>query len=78
MKQSPKSMAHAGFMYTGYSDKVRCFKCGLCVHNWLTKDDPMSEHFRLGGSCLYFNTVGHPFSAEEDYIGKLYTFKTNL
>ncbi|XP_067653350.1 uncharacterized protein F54H12.2-like [Haliotis asinina] len=43
MKQSPKSMAAAGFVYTGQSDKVYCFSCKLRVHRWIPEDNPMPE-----------------------------------
>ena len=30
----PESLAGAGFYYTGFSDKVRCFCCELTLHQW--------------------------------------------
>lgn len=32
-------MAGAGFFYTGYKDRVKCFSCGLSVDNWMLGDD---------------------------------------
>ncbi|XP_067656461.1 inhibitor of apoptosis protein-like [Haliotis asinina] len=55
MKQSPKAMAEAGFIYTGKSDKVYCFKCKLRASRWTPEDDPLSEHLRLSPHCGYIN-----------------------
>ena len=60
MKQSPKSMAKAGFIYTGKSDRACCFMCKLRVHRWIPEDDPMTEHFRLSPRCSYIRMVGEP------------------
>ena len=60
MKQSPKGMAEAGFIYTGQSDKVYCFKCKLRASQWIPEDDPMTEHYRLSPHCDYIQMVGEP------------------
>nr|CAB3225632.1 baculoviral IAP repeat-containing protein 3-like [Phallusia mammillata] len=36
---NPRRLASAGFFYTGYKDRVKCFSCGLCVHDWTISDD---------------------------------------
>nr|CAB3225556.1 ZF(RING)-14 zinc finger protein [Phallusia mammillata] len=36
---NPRHLASAGFYYTGYKDRVKCFGCGLCVENWVVGDD---------------------------------------
>lgn len=57
MKQSLKTMAQAGFIYTGQSDKVYCFMCRLRVHKWMPEDEPLTEHFRLSPQCSYINMI---------------------
>ncbi|XP_013401491.1 baculoviral IAP repeat-containing protein 7-B [Lingula anatina] len=49
--QTPAELAHAGFFYAGYDDKVKCFFCngGLC--NWAQGDDPWVEHARWFPKC---------------------------
>ncbi|XP_071084010.1 baculoviral IAP repeat-containing protein 5.2-A-like [Haliotis cracherodii] len=66
MKQSPTSMAKAGFIYTGQSDKAYCFKCKLHVHRWIPEDDPMTEHFRLSPHCSYIHMVDEPQSSKQE------------
>ena len=40
-----RSLAGAGFYYTGYKDRVKCFSCGLCVENWTQEDDVTSSRW---------------------------------
>jgi hypothetical protein len=47
----PARLVPAGFYYIGFSDVVICFQCGLCLNNWLRKDDPFEEHTRWNSSC---------------------------
>ena len=46
--QSPllntESFAIAGFYYTGTSDLVMCFWCGLALNNLEVADDPVTKH----------------------------------
>lgn len=46
-------LARAGFFYTGYSDEVKCFSCGVELHNWKDKDTAPSEHRRWSKFCRY-------------------------
>ncbi|KAG3266709.1 BIRC2-like, partial [Ictidomys tridecemlineatus] len=41
---SERSLACAGFYYTGVNDKVRCFCCGLMLDNWKQGDSPIEKH----------------------------------
>ncbi|XP_039264623.2 baculoviral IAP repeat-containing protein 7-like [Styela clava] len=36
----PIHLARAGFYYTGFRDRVKCFSCGITVENWMIGDDP--------------------------------------
>ena len=40
----PESLAGAGFYYTGFSDKVRCFCCELTLHQWEVFDCALEQH----------------------------------
>lgn len=53
MKQTKKSMAAAGFYYTGNGDKVSCFSCGVGVHQWEEDDDPWVEHAKWNPYCEF-------------------------
>jgi len=55
MKQTPKDMSKAGFYYTGKSDKVICFSCGLGLNNWEETDNPWVEHAKWNPSCEHLN-----------------------
>ncbi|XP_048240255.1 death-associated inhibitor of apoptosis 1-like [Haliotis rufescens] len=73
MKQSPKSMAEAGFIYTGQYDRVYCFKCKIRVHRWMPEDDPMTEHFRLSPRCTYIHML-----CEEPRVNKEGAYRAYL
>ena len=49
-----ESLAGAGFYYTGYSDKVRCFWCSTCLHQWEVFDSPLEQHKKHSkGNCNF-------------------------
>ncbi|XP_053312472.1 baculoviral IAP repeat-containing protein 2 [Spea bombifrons] len=54
---SERSLAKAGFYYTGTGDKVKCFKCPLMLDNWKRGDDPVEKHKRLYPSCSFIQNV---------------------
>ncbi|XP_013401394.1 inhibitor of apoptosis protein-like [Lingula anatina] len=49
--QTPAELAHAGFFYAGYDDKVKCFFCNGELGNWAQGDDPWVEHARWFPKC---------------------------
>ena len=51
-------LAHAGFVYTNFGDKVTCFACGIVLCGWKREDDPWLEHHRHARDCVYLNMVG--------------------
>ena len=53
MKQCPDALAKAGFIYTGHSDRVVCFNCGVGLQSWKVYNDPFLEHSRLNSECSY-------------------------
>jgi hypothetical protein len=46
-------LARAGFIYTGRSDIVKCFSCGMEFMQWDCDDIPMKEHYRMSPNCKY-------------------------
>ncbi|KAG7177450.1 death-associated inhibitor of apoptosis 2-like 3, partial [Homarus americanus] len=59
-------LAKAGFYYFGFFDMVRCFSCGVGLHNWEKNEEPWNVHARWSSSCefLLLNT-------EADFIKKV-------
>ncbi|KAF7473159.1 baculoviral IAP repeat-containing protein 2 [Marmota monax] len=54
---SERSLARAGFYYTGVNDKVRCFSCGLMLDNWKQGDSPIEKHKQLYPSCSFIQNL---------------------
>lgn len=52
------SIAQAGFYYTGQGDIVKCFTCGVRLHQWLTKDTALAEHRKWSPHCVFLKIVG--------------------
>ncbi|NXW75964.1 BIR protein, partial [Hirundo rustica] len=50
---SERSLARAGFYYTGVQDKVKCFSCGLTLDSWQPGDNAMEKHKQLYPSCSF-------------------------
>ena len=54
----PSELAALGFYYVGRDDKVKCFSCNICVHNWEAGDLVLNEHYRWAlGNCRYLNHI---------------------
>ncbi|XP_006833832.1 PREDICTED: baculoviral IAP repeat-containing protein 3 [Chrysochloris asiatica] len=54
---SERSLAHAGFYYTGVNDKVKCFCCGLMLDNWKRGDNAIEKHKQLYPSCSFVQNL---------------------
>uniref|UniRef100_A0A250Y3H0 RING-type E3 ubiquitin transferase n=1 Tax=Castor canadensis TaxID=51338 RepID=A0A250Y3H0_CASCN len=54
---SERSLARAGFYYTGVNDKVKCFCCGLMLDNWKQGDSPIEKHKKLYPSCSFVQSL---------------------
>ncbi|XP_072677847.1 baculoviral IAP repeat-containing protein 2 isoform X2 [Canis lupus baileyi] len=54
---SERSLARAGFYYTGVNDKVKCFCCGLMLDNWKPGDNPIEKHKQLYPSCSFIHSL---------------------
>lgn len=46
-------LSEAGFFYHGRGDKVICFHCNVCIHDWQLDDDPLVEHARYSPRCHF-------------------------
>lgn len=54
IKQKPGELVEAGFFYSGPSDLVTCFSCGITLGKWQTDDNPWIEHKKnLTLDCSY-------------------------
>ena len=54
----PSELAALGFYYVGRDDKVKCFSCNHCIHNWEASDLVLNEHYRWAlGNCRYLNHI---------------------
>ncbi|CAC5415994.1 BIRC2_3 [Mytilus coruscus] len=47
------ALSKAGFYYTGSTDTVRCYACGITHQNWTRGDNPEEIHCRLSPSCTH-------------------------
>ncbi|XP_072332448.1 baculoviral IAP repeat-containing protein 2 [Scyliorhinus torazame] len=52
-----RSLARAGFYYTGVNDKVKCFSCGSTVDNWQSGDNAVERHKRCNPNCRFINSL---------------------
>ena len=60
-------LARAGFYYTGVSDEVRCYACGITHRKRTSRDYPIAIHRSLSPSCSHvinlYSTDEHSYSA---------------
>ena len=47
----PVDLAAAGFYYLGTGDSVKCYRCGIPLHNWDPTDTPWGEHQKWKPQC---------------------------
>ena len=53
MPITAKELSHAGFVYTGFPDKVHCPWCKLTLYNFDRQDSAFEEHVKHSKGCLY-------------------------
>ncbi|KAH9490914.1 hypothetical protein Btru_039783 [Bulinus truncatus] len=51
--QHPDELVACGFFYTGYTNCVRCFNCGLGLENWKPSDIPANQHALHKPNCVF-------------------------
>lgn len=49
----PEKLAEAGFYYLGEDDNTRCYYCGVIIHEWRARDDPIQEHLHWQSNCQF-------------------------
>ncbi|KAM8821248.1 baculoviral IAP repeat-containing protein 2 [Eudromia elegans] len=54
---SERSLARAGFYYTGLKDAVKCFSCGLVLADWQPGDNALERHRLSGTSCSFIQNM---------------------
>ncbi|XP_076437603.1 uncharacterized protein LOC143276833 [Babylonia areolata] len=57
----PSVMSQAGFYFTGLSDKVVCYSCGVGLYRWRQGSDPWEQHARHMPACPHLVTKGQHF-----------------
>lgn len=51
-------LAENGLYYTGESDVVKCFSCGVRLYNWMATDDARTEHLKYSPTCFFLKMIG--------------------
>ncbi|XP_061658885.1 baculoviral IAP repeat-containing protein 2 [Syngnathoides biaculeatus] len=52
-----RSLARAGWFYTGVGDRVQCFRCNVTAEGWLAGDCPAEKHRQLSPSCSFVQSL---------------------
>ncbi|XP_005161213.1 baculoviral IAP repeat-containing protein 2 isoform X1 [Danio rerio] len=52
-----RSLARAGFYYTGLGDRVQCFRCNVTADNWQSGDCPAERHKQLSPNCSFIQSL---------------------
>ncbi|XP_059397744.1 putative inhibitor of apoptosis isoform X2 [Carassius carassius] len=52
-----RSLARAGFYYTGVGDCVQCFRCNMTADNWKSGDCPAERHKQLSPNCSFIQSL---------------------
>ena len=67
--QTPSELASAGFFYTGYGDKVRCFSGGCGLEMWEPGDKPRLEHSKWYPDCSFVRMLEEIEAESPGYNG---------
>ncbi|XP_072518750.1 baculoviral IAP repeat-containing protein 2 isoform X1 [Salminus brasiliensis] len=52
-----RSLARAGFYYTGVGDRVQCFRCNVIAENWQSGECPAERHKQLSPNCTFIQSL---------------------
>ncbi|KAL6469991.1 hypothetical protein MHYP_G00211100 [Metynnis hypsauchen] len=52
-----RSLARAGFYYTGVGDRVQCFRCNVTAENWQSGECPAERHKQLSPNCTFIQSL---------------------
>lgn len=61
-----KKLAKSGLYYTGERDVVACAFCHVQLHEWLSDDNPILDHFKYAPKCPF---LCHPKSSLNVPVG---------
>lgn len=70
IRPKKEALAKAGFYYTGTTDKVTCFACGVNVASWEPEDEPWTEHEKWSPACIYLKMTGHDIKEKPMEVGE--------
>ena len=67
--------AHAGFIYTGFRDKVHCPWCKLTLHEFEARDSAYEEHLKHSRGCGYLRMTlpANVSDLSRPFRGKLFS-----
>lgn len=67
IKQRPKELSEAGFFYSGQSDVVICFACGIVICKWEPTDNVWVEHKKhLQVECSFLKRNHETMKLQEE------------
>uniref|UniRef100_A0A665UD34 Baculoviral IAP repeat containing 2 n=1 Tax=Echeneis naucrates TaxID=173247 RepID=A0A665UD34_ECHNA len=52
-----RSLARAGWYYTGVGDRVQCFRCNVIAEGWQSGDCPIERHRQLSPACSFIQSL---------------------
>ncbi|KAF6725753.1 Inhibitor of apoptosis protein [Oryzias melastigma] len=52
-----RSLARAGWFYTGVGDRVQCFRCNVTADGWQAGDCPTEKHRQLSPTCPFIQSL---------------------
>ncbi|CAL8364816.1 unnamed protein product [Lota lota] len=52
-----RSLARAGWYYTGVGSRVQCFRCNVTAEGWQAGDCPTEKHRQLSPSCPFIQSL---------------------
>lgn len=62
---TPEDLSAAGFYYTGVTDIVRCFACGLQLEEWMAQDNAFESHTKWSRDCEFMMGVSENVSLSD-------------
>ena len=57
LRPTKSELLRSGFYYKGFGDSVEWFFCGVCLHNWESRDNALKEHRRWSPECKFINMI---------------------
>ena len=60
-----EDLAYAGLFYTGQSDLVTCFMCGLDLCQWNCTGSAIKEHRKWSPDCVYLQMIGQSAKTQD-------------